>query len=101
MSNFDIGQCKRDGGVAIHNMYGEVKIIIFEKDPDGYIVGQKFTNKRYFFLNGFESLTNIPKKKKITIYVYKNSHGAIFISQSNKSYPNCKLIKTIEEEVEI
>ena len=101
MSNFDIEQCKRDCGLAIHDLYGEVKIIIFEKDPDGFIVGQKFTNKRYFFLNGFESLTNTPKKKKITIYVYKNSLDNIFTSLSTVPSSSCKLVKTIEEEIEL
>ena len=103
MSNFDIEQCKRDGGLAIHNVYGEVKIIIFEKDPDGFIVGEKFTNKRYFFLNGFESLTNIPKKKKITIYVYKNDDVNIWASSEHLPCENnqAKLIKTIKEEIEL
>ncbi|MCA6437060.1 MAG: hypothetical protein IM592_11295 [Bacteroidetes bacterium] len=100
MSNFDIEQCEKDGGLAIHKQYGEIKIIVFEKDPDGYYVARKTEDLRYYIVSD-GNLTNIPKKKKITIYVYKNSHGAIFISQSNKSYTNCKLIKTIEEEIEI
>ena len=101
MSNFDIEQCKKDGGLAIHNMYGEVKIIIFEKDPDGFIVGQKFTNKRYFFLDGFESLTNIPKKKKITIYVYEDDKGELYATQNSNYVSGYKLIDTIEKEYDV
>jgi hypothetical protein len=100
MSNFDIEQCKRDGGMAIHNLYGEVKIIFFEKDPDGFIVGQNINSKKYFLVSG-GYLTNIPKKKKITIYVYKNSLDNIFTSLSTVPGVSCKLVKTIEEEIEL
>jgi hypothetical protein len=100
MSNFDIEQCKRDGGLAIHELYGEVRIIVFEKDPDGFRVAIRSDCKTYYFVSdGY--LTNIPKKKKITIYVYKNSLDNIFTSLSTVPSSSCELIDTIEKEYDI
>jgi hypothetical protein len=100
MSNFDIEQCKRDGGLAIHEQLGEVKIIVFEKDSDGHLVAQRFKNKTYYFTSeGF--LANIPKKKKVTIYVYKDFNGGFFVTNSGRPSHEHKLIDTIEKEYEI
>jgi hypothetical protein len=102
MSNFDIEQCKRDGGLAINEHFGEIKIIVFEKDPDGYYIAQKTEDLRYYFVSdGY--LSNIPKKKKITIYVYKNDDGNIWASSEHLPCENnrAKLIKTIKEEIEL
>jgi hypothetical protein len=99
MSNFDIEQCKRDGGLAIHEQLGEVKIIVFEKDSDGHLVAQRFKNKTYYFTSeGF--LTNIPKKKKITIYVYEND-GELYATQYLNYGSGFKLRDTIEKEYDI
>jgi hypothetical protein len=107
MSNFDIEQCKKDGGLAIHEQLGEVKIIVFEKDSDGHLVAQRFKNKTYYFTSeGF--LANIPKKKKITIYVYLDDKNQIRSALEDNSlelneYLNrkFKIIKTIKEEIDI
>jgi hypothetical protein len=82
MSNFDIEQCKKDGGMAIHNAYGEVTIIIFEKDPDLLRVAQATLDQRYYLVSD-EYLTNISKKKKkkITIYVYEDDKGELYATQ--------------------
>jgi hypothetical protein len=99
-STFDIEQCKIDGGLAISKHFGEVKIIVFEKDPDGYYIAQKTEDLRYYIVSdGY--LTNMPKKTKITIYVYKNPLDNIFTSLSTVQSSSCKLIKTIVEEIEI
>ena len=100
MSNFDIEQCKRDGGLAIHNGFGEVKIIIFEKDTHGYRAAQRIEDGRYYFVTD-KNLSNILKKKKITIYVYEDPSGRIWISQLNKPGIVCELIDTIEKEYDI
>ena len=76
MSTFDIEQCKRDGGLAIHEHSREVKIIVFEKDPDGYYIAQATEDLRYYIVSD-NYLTNIPKKKKITIYVYEDDKNQI------------------------
>jgi hypothetical protein len=101
MSNFDIEQCKKDGGMAMNEHFGEVKIIVFEKDPDGYYIAQKTEDLRYYIVSD-EYLTNIPKKKKITIYVYLE-YGNIWASSGHLPCENnqAKLIKTIEEEIDI
>jgi hypothetical protein len=103
MSNFDIEQCKKDGGLAMNEHSGEVKIIVFEKDPDGYYIAQKTEDLRYYIVSD-EYLTNIPKKKKkkITIYVYQNDDVNIWASSEHLPCENnqAKLIKTIKEEIE-
>jgi hypothetical protein len=101
MSNFDIEQCKRDGGLAIHEPVGEVKIIVYEKDSDGHRVAQRFEDKVYYFVTD-NYLTNIPKKKKITIYVYLDDVN-IWASSEHLPCENnqAKLIDTIEKEYEI
>ena len=101
MSNFDIEQCKRDGGLAIHEPVGEVKIIVYEKDPDGYLVAVKIKDQKYYLV-GDIYLTNIPKKKKITIYVYLDDVN-IWASSEHLPCENnqAKLIDTIEKEYEI
>jgi hypothetical protein len=107
MSNFDIEQCKKDGGLAIHKQYGEIKIIVFKEDPEGYLVGQKTKNEIYIFVTE-KNLTNIPKKKKITIYVYLDDKNQIRSALEDNSlelneYLNRKLkiIKTIKEGIEL
>jgi len=103
MSNFDIEQCKRDGGLAINEHFGEIKIIVFEKDPDGYLVAVKIKDQKYYLV-GDIYLTNISKKKKkkVTIYVYIDDAN-IWASSEHLPCENnqAKLIKTIEEEIEI
>ena len=100
MSNFDIEQCKKDGGLAIHSQLGEVKIIVFEEDPDGHRVAQKTEDLRYYFTSeGF--LTNIPKKTKIKIYVYEDDNGELYSTQNSNFVSGYKLRDTIEKEYEI
>jgi hypothetical protein len=100
MSNFDIEQCKKDGGLAIHSQLGEVKIIVFEKDSEGSLVAQRSKGKTYYFISD-DYLTNIPKKKKVTIYVYQDDVN-IWASSEHLPCENnqAKLIKTIKEEIE-
>jgi hypothetical protein len=67
MSNFDIEQCKRDGGLAIHEHFEEVKIIVFEKDPDLLRVAQATKDQRYYLVRE-NNITNIPKKERSMKY---------------------------------
>jgi hypothetical protein len=101
MSTFDIEQCKTDGGLAIHEQFGEVKIIVFEEDPDGHRVAQRSEDKVYYFVTDVY-LTNIPKKekKKITIYVYEDD-GELYATQYLNYGSGIKLRDTIEKEYEI
>jgi hypothetical protein len=101
MSTFDIEQCKKDGGMAMNEHSGEVKIIVFEKDPDGYYIAQKTEDLRYYIVSD-EYLTNIPKKekKKITIYVYEDD-GELYATQYLNYGSGIKLRDTIEKEYEI
>jgi hypothetical protein len=87
MSNFDIEQCKRDGGLAIHEYYGEIKIITFEKDSNGIRVALKTKDQTYIFVIE-NNLTNIPKKKKkkITIYVYIDDKNQIRSAYEDNSF---------------
>jgi hypothetical protein len=102
MSNFDIKQCKRDGGLAIHERYGEVKIIIFEKDPDLLRVACATKDQKYYLVRE-NNITNIPKKekKKITIYVYEDDNGELYATEHLNYGSVFKLRDTIEKEYHI
>jgi hypothetical protein len=89
--------------MAMNEHFGEVKIIVFEKDPDGYYIAQKTEDLRYYIVSD-EYLTNIPKKKKkkITIYVYEDDKGELYATQYlNYLVYGFKLKHTIEKEYEI
>jgi hypothetical protein len=93
---FDIEQCKADGGKAIYK--GEYcRVLEFETDMLG---GYPIKWDNVYAIVEKSSLSNIPKKRKLTIYVYKNDDGSVY---ATSAYPpelnqNWNLIDTVERE---
>jgi hypothetical protein len=96
MEKFDIERCKEDDGRAML-IDTPVKLVVFEQDLSDCLL---IEHNGFYKLVTIHNLSNIPRKKKFTIYVYRNDHGQIFASETG-GLNSCTLIDIIEREYPI
>jgi hypothetical protein len=96
-TSFDIEQCKKDNGKAI---FLHAKVTLLDFTPDKFnLLPVKYVNGQYDTID-IKNLSNIPKKKIVTIYVYEGDEGELWASSYHLPNENrsAKIVDTIEKE---